>query len=257
MTTSISSSPLDIYRKFLEEICPNFALDILSKLLVDQKSDAWDNPESAIELNNFAVLALIEAEQCEDFTLRSMNLDMALQALENGITLQPSHPLCVAHLALVRSMIGELHSASEIAFVSLLQILQPAYNAAKSAPVGLVYLPPDHGAEQINRAERLSKLLHIDNGYLQALSLLTDILYRSQLVFYNSNGMRFLQLALQIAPDSAELNLKLGLASLKARQWEGLLYLHRAHQLAPHSAPVMQALHLAYRELQQPDLAEV
>lgn len=86
--------------------------------------------------------------------------------------------------------------------------------------------------------------------------LLSESLCRSQLVFYSTTGFRFLNLAAQLTPDSVFVNLKLGVSSFINTHWEGLLYLHRARQLAPSYAPALQALHLAYRDLGQIEVAD-
>jgi FkbM family methyltransferase len=256
METLISSSPIDSYWDYLQATCSEVKRDYFVRWCSDLNQTQWDEPKSSADLNQIAVLALIEAEQCGDMTLRAMNVEIALQALEQGVALQPNHPLCFAHLAIVRCMIGETQAAFEIAFVTMLETLNLSYAASESAPLGLVYLPPDLSGRGISRSERLQQVLQVEDGYAQALLLFTDVLCRSQLVFYNAGGLRFLQLATQLAPDSVDLNLKLGLASIKSQRWEGLLYLQRARRLAADYAPTLHALYLAYRDLQQPETAQ-
>lgn len=252
---TLVSSPTDAYWQYLKAHCPTLEPELLTHLKADLEKTAWDEPETALDLNNIAVIALIEAEQTEDASLRAMSLEMALEALTQGAEMQPTHPLCIAHLALVRSLIGETNAAFQIAFPMLINLVQPAYNAEAALPLGLIYLPTYLQKGAATRSETLSYILRAEEGYIQALRLLAETLCQLQLVFYNQSGKRFLQLASMLMPDSVGLNLKLGLASLMSNQWEGLLNLQQARASAPEFAPVIQALHLAYRQL-QPKVAE-
>lgn len=256
MNTSLSESPAVIYQQYLDQICPTLTAETLARLENSLNVANWDEPESAIDLNNFAVIALIEAENCDDSSVRAIHVEMALEALMQGIDTHPDHPLCTAHLAVVRNMLGETQSATQIAFSTLLNILQPTFADSESAPMGLVYVPYSHSQTAIARGEQLQHLLQAKNGYTQAMLLLVDVLCRSQLVFYNSGGLRFLQLLAPLMPQAASLQLKLGLAQLMSKQGEGLLHLHQAQKLAPDSASALQALHLVYRNLDRLDAAE-
>ncbi|HEY9644556.1 MAG TPA: FkbM family methyltransferase [Coleofasciculaceae cyanobacterium] len=247
MATSSIASPVRSYQQYLQRLCPTLDLDSFSDLYRDIEPTQWDAPESALDLNNFAVMALIEAEQSSG-ALRSMNLELALEALQQGVSLQPSHPLCIAHLAIARHLMGENAAATQISFSTLLELLQPAFHAAAAPPLGLVYLPS-------GRADTHLPLLLQANGYQQALLLLAEVLWRSQQVFYSPGGLRFLQLAVNLISNSASLRLKLGLAKLMSGQWEGLVDLQQAQQLAPADARVLQALYLTYRELGRQDVA--
>jgi FkbM family methyltransferase len=243
----LAPAPIAGYWHYLHQVCPTLDIQTLSTLSRDLAAINWDEPESALDLNNFAVLALIEAEQTEDPALRSMHLEMALEALEQAITLQPSHPLCFAHFALVRHLIGEDVEAIQLAFPLLMELLQPAFQGSAPLPLGLVYLP--------KQTVHLSTLLQAHEGHSQALLLTVEVLWRSQMVFYSSGGLRFLQLAVQVLPASALLHRQLGLAKLINHQWEGLWDLQRASQLAPDAA-TLQALYLTYRELQSQEIAQ-
>ncbi len=246
MQTSLTHSCIDAYWQYLEQTGATLSLESLPRLAADLEVIAWEEPESAIELNNFAVMMLIEAEQCEDLGLRTMHLELALEALQSGSQQELSHPLCVAHLALVQCMIGETQAAIETAFPTFLNLQQVAYISAEPS-LGLIYLPP--GKTQLWH-ERLECLLQAENGWRQALQLLTEVLCQAQLVFYSSSGMRFLHLAQQLTPNSTELHLKLGISNLMCGNWEGLFNLHEARRLAPNHLPNLQALYLAYRTLE-------
>jgi FkbM family methyltransferase len=209
----------------------------------------WENPQSALDCNNIAVMALIEADRCDDLATRSLYLETALEALTEG----PDHPLCQAHLALLHSLTGNSTLATQIAFSTLMDTLQSAHVATTPLPTGLVYLPT-HPQPTVS-AEILAEILQINDGDQQALGLLAEVLRRSQLIFYNPTGLRLLTLATQVFPQSAAILLKQGISRLVSQQWEGLLSLHQARQLVPYDSRILQALYLAYRDLEQLETA--
>lgn len=252
MQSSLSSA--DSYFKYLESACLNLNSDVLSRVNKCLEDTSWDNPTSAIELNNIAVVALIEAETCQDLSIRSLYLEMALEALNAGVEELPSHPLCAAHLALVFAMTGEMNQGMQIAFSTLIDTLQLAERNNQQIPSGIVYLPPSNSFTD-TRYENLAKILQTEDSYAQSLLLLSEVLCRSQLVFYNATGLRFLHLANQMLGLSPTRNLKLGISSIINNQWEGLIYLHRAREMAPDSAKILQALYLACRDLEQIETA--
>jgi len=251
METSFASA--DCYQKYLDT-CLNLNLDTLSaiarKLL---EGTSWENPTSAVELNNFGVMALIEAEQCQDSSMRGLFLEMAIEALSSGVELY-GDPLCAAHLALLLTMTGEIEQAMQTAFPTLINTLQPAYVSEQPLAPGVIYLPPATDFTD-SRSEKLTEILHLPDGYAQALLVLSEVICRVQLVFYSDTGLQTLHLAAQLFSDSTSINLKLGIASIINKQWEGLLYLHRARKIAPNCASILHALHLAYRDLGQIEIA--
>lgn len=251
---TITNSPAAAYWHYLSAYCP-VPPDAFNQLQADLEETNWEYPETGLDFNNMAVMALIEAEQAEDDALKTMGLEMALEALVQGAKSEFSHPLCLAHLALIRSLVGDSEASFRTAFPTLIDLLQYAYNAGEALPLGLVYLPLSMARGSAARQEMIQHILGAEEGTIQSFRLLAEVLCDCQLVFYNANGKRFLQLAAQLVPDSATVNLKLGLANLMKQQWEGLLNLQQARSIAPKYAPVIQALHLAYREL-QPDVAE-
>ena len=64
-------------------------------------------------------------------------------------------------------------------------------------------------------------------------------------------GLRFLNLAAKLLPESISINFKLGISSLMNDQWEGIIYLHRAIKMAPDYAPILQVIYLVYKNLEQ------
>jgi FkbM family methyltransferase len=239
------------YLEYIRQICPEIDQKQITQIerLLEQTN--WEEPQSCLDLNNQAVLALVEAEKTEDTNTRELYLETAISMLNEGI----SHPLCAAHLALIHTLLGETDVAIQIAFSTLIQSLQSVFTESKKNEAGLIYLPINTGLLSQN-ANLFSQLFSLENSnYSQSTLFLAEVLQRSQPIFYNAMGCRLLQLAIQLLPNSPEVNLKLGLASLSSAQEEGLLYLHRAVQLLPRHAQSLQALHLAYRDLGQVEIA--
>ena len=104
----------EVYTQYLNKVCPTLDGEILSSIILCLEKTNWDEPNSATDFNNIAVIAFIEAENCQDLSLRSLYLEMANEALGNGLTLE-NHPLCAAHLSLLMSMTGQLKQAVELA----------------------------------------------------------------------------------------------------------------------------------------------
>lgn len=237
---------LDGYWQYVQQRCPQIEASQIAPAIAAAATTRWDEPETGVEFNNIGVLSLIEAELCDDASLRSMQLDLAIAALEEGDAL--GHPLCAAHLAAVHRLTGNLPAASQLAFGNLMNGLQSAFTGAPE-PLGLIYLPPIATASDV-----LPHLLQAPNGQIQAQRLCVEVLTRSQLAFYNDNGLRFLQLAAQLMPTSFDVQHRLGLSKLNHHYWEGILHLQQAHQLAPDRASLLQTLWLVYQ--QQPEIAQ-
>jgi FkbM family methyltransferase len=231
---------LEVYRQYLQSINP--ALDG-EFLIRENQATNWEEPETALDFHNCAVMALIEAENSE---MRSMYVEMAFQSLQRVLEMAV-YPLATAHLALAYHLIGDRDLAAQNAFNALVQVVSSVNG---NYPTGLIYALPDS-----HRQELLTDLLETANYDEQTLLLATEILYRSSLAFYNQNGMRFLELANHVNPHSCHLNRQLGIAKLINQQLEGLFHLHRAVNLNPEDSGNLQALYLAYRGLGQTQLA--
>jgi len=74
----------------------------------------FSNPQSALELNNFAIITLIETEKESDLLTKTMGVNLAIEALERGIETENNF-LCQAHLALVYLLLGERKLSSQMA----------------------------------------------------------------------------------------------------------------------------------------------
>lgn len=241
------SAYFDRYWQYLNQISPDSQPHHFPNLKTALETTAWEDPQSALDFNNHAVIALIEAEQAEDLASRELYLDMAFSTLADS----PTHPLGAAHLALLHHLIGDTETASQIAFATLLNLLQPLNTSDEKIPPGLVYLPPDSHRLIEEQSELMEQLLKSEDALQQSMLLLGEVLWRSHPIFYNSFGLRLLNLAVQLLPESPAVNLQLGIANLANQQEEGLLFLHRARQLLPNHPAMIQALYLAYRDLGQ------
>lgn len=244
---------MELYWNFLQKYyTQGLPEDLVSRLSL---INASDEPETALELNNFAVLTLLEAETSSSAEVRTLLLEVALQALQNGMEQKPSHPLCLAHWAMIQAMLRRTEFAGQV-FSEWLALLQPTYVPADTLPMGLVYVPPKVGMiGEIARYEWLDTCLRPANGYQQALNVLSAALCYFQPVFYNRFGLRMLHLVISALPHISHLHLKLGLGNLLSHQLEGLLSLHQAQAQNP-NAITYQALYLAYRKSGQLGTAE-
>jgi FkbM family methyltransferase len=214
----------------------------------------WEDPQTALEWNNLAVTALIAAESCDNTLTHGLYAELAFEAVQTGSALN-QHPLCAAHLALVNCMLGNYSDGLEIAFRAFINNLQPTYTEAEIEP-GIVYIPPLTRAHITNgSSEQLQRILNTENGYAQAMLMLTEVLCRTQISLDNQTGIRLLHLMNQLMSDLISPNIRLGIYSIGDRSLEGLVYLHRAGELASDHPVVLQALYLAYRDLEQPKSA--
>jgi FkbM family methyltransferase len=241
-------SPADTYRQYIQNLDPPLSLEALQQ--IDSILDAtnWEEPETPIDLNNVAVVSLIEAEQASELSIRASYVELAIAALESGAS---EHPLCLAHLALAQWLIGERQHAIDLAFSGIVNLLQPSPTQGYDVQPGLVFTPNIQQPFTLHYLTEFPSILSAENGREQALQLLSAVLYRSPLVFYNSFGLRLLVLAHQFLPTSVAALVRLGISSLCNHQSEGLIYLHQAQQQQPKCGSAVQALYLAYRDLGQ------
>jgi FkbM family methyltransferase len=214
----------------------------------------WEQPQTALDWNNLAVAALIAAESCDNSLTHGLYAEIAFDAVQAGAELD-RHPLCSAHLALLNCMLGNYSSAAQIAFSAFINNLQPAYTEAKIEP-GIVYIPPLTSTHITNgRSEQLQRILNTDNGYTQAMLMLTEVLCRTQIILDNHTGVRLLHLMNQLMPELIFPNIRLGIYSIGNQELEGLVYLHQAGDLALDHPTILQSLYLAYLDLEQPESA--
>lgn len=243
------------YWQYLEATCSQINSSSFQLLQNILQNTNWDEPTSALDLNNYAVIAFLEAENADDPSAKSFYIETALEALNRGVELD-NHPLCTAHLALFLAITGETKQAIAAAFSNFISTLQPAFNSAEKFAPGIVYLPSSIKGVKQDLSEKLLPIIQSQDGYLQSLLLSSEVLSQAQPIFYNETGLRLSNLIVQIWSQSASANLRLGLASLSNNQWEGLLYLHRARQLAPNASSILQALYIAYKDLAQSEIAQ-
>lgn len=248
-----SFSYSDSYLQYINKATSSLDNEALEQINLALKNTNWDCPGLSYEWNNLAVLTLIEAEQCDDLEMRSIYLETVFEALTNGIEID-NHPLCIAHLALTHSLIGETQEAMNIAFSAFVNMLHLAYSNTNIYP-GLIYLPNARHESIDKNFSDLRLILETKNIYQQALCLLSEVLCRSQLVFYNTGGLRLLNLNAHLLPQSATNNLKLGISNFMCNQWEGILHLHKAREIDPNYVNAIQSLYLVYRDMGQLETA--
>jgi FkbM family methyltransferase len=252
---AIDFDPKTAYLEYIRHDRVEIESSTLARLNPLLDNCQWERPQTALDWNNLAVAALVAAESCDNSLTHGLYAEIAFDAVRAGAELG-EHPLCAAHLALLNCMLGNYSEAAEIAFSALINNLQPAYTDAEIAP-GIVYIPRSRHPDLTNgRSEQLQRILATDNGYTQAILLLSEVLCRTQIVLDNPTGLRLLHLMDRLMPDLTWLNLRLGIYSIGDRQLEGTMYLHRAALLAPDRPTVLQALHLIYRDLEQFEIAD-
>ncbi|MFN9760431.1 MAG: FkbM family methyltransferase [Pseudanabaena sp.] len=230
----------DRYLEYLFDNYPNTDASILSRLEEVIENTNWDNPISSLDWNNLAVIDLINASQEEDLQVKTSIVAEAKAKLERGFALdQNLH--CAAHYILIQSILGEDAGANSLALHTVVNTPQTA-EYEQNIGISLIYLPAlSRGTQE------LELMLGAENGYQQANMLLAEVIRRSQFVFYNSFGTRFLKLANQIFHDSSAICLMLGVSHLMANQSEGVAYLQHGRKLTPENPAILQGLYLAYR----------
>jgi hypothetical protein len=67
---SDASNAIEIYSTYLNDICPDVDPGIVSETLAGLENTEWDDPQTVDDFNHIAVIALIEAEYCDDLTVR-------------------------------------------------------------------------------------------------------------------------------------------------------------------------------------------
>jgi FkbM family methyltransferase len=238
------SSHGDRYCDYLFNNYPDLDAGVLENVEAIVESTNWDNPVSSLDWNNLAILELIEAEQSEDLDMRAKHVQVAIQNLEKGFQID-RNPLCAAHYAFIQTMTNAAGNATNLSYTTLLHVIQAAYTSSEPVEPGLIYLPPSRFGSHV-----WELLLKSQNYYTQSLVSLSEALWRSQLAFYNQMGIRFLQLANQISPDSVDIQLRLGIGHLMVGQFvEGILNLQNAERADPDSIIALHTLHLGYRTI--------
>lgn len=233
----------DLYCGYIFNLSPNIDVSILDCIETIVVETNWLNPVSAQDWNNIAVIHLIRAEQADDLEERSRNLQIAMEFLEKGFSVG-QNPLCAAHYSLVNRMIGQMSGATTLAFSTMINTVQIAYTATERIKTGLIYLP-----SRVKHAQELEMILMAEDGYNQALMILAEALWWSQIVFYNSKGMRLLGIGHELFPNSPNINLMLGISRILSSADEGILNLNQAHQLYQSDSSALQALYLGCRSI--------
>jgi FkbM family methyltransferase len=213
----------------------------------------WDNPISGQDWNNVGVAALIQAQDCDDPSIKASLVELAQEAFTEG---EVYFPLCKAHNELLKVLVGQFQSARQQTFLALLQLqVELESNASASIPLGLVYFPFEWYSREVDRTQGVSSLyISPNHGVEQAYQYLNQVFIRSAQIFYNSTGLHTLSVAAQITPTLTAVHLKQGIACRMVGQFEGFIYLHNALRLAPTNSTILQSLALAYRDIGQEDI---
>jgi FkbM family methyltransferase len=240
------------YRQYLLDNKISLRSELESKVHHILEGTNWEDPQSGLDWNNCGVIALIEATNSQDLSDREMYLEIAISAFEQGMK---EHPLCHAHMAMIATLLGDDNKARQMGFTYLTGLVQVEHgpNPATLRP-GLIYLPPNHQPPQNSQVQLFTELLQSE-GYQQCSLFLGEVILQSQMIFYNSSGLRTLQLAAQLFPNLASINLRLGISSLNNGQREGLLYLHQAAQAAPTDFSIALALAIICQDSNQTELS--
>ena len=243
---SDASDAIEVYSTYLHDVCPDIDPSILSRSLSSLEATQWDNPESVDAFNQIAVIALIEAEYCDDVTVRQLYVEMALDALNNSLVIE-KNCFALAHLSFLMSMTGDRAQAVNVAWDGWLTLTTQGLDREYQCDV--IYIPAGKSALDTYRAEVILDILSEASQEQRLRLLLGEAFCLSSLVFYSQMGMRWLQLARGVKSDSAGVNLKLGAAMCTAKQWEGIYYLSHAQKVYPDDVRLMQALYLACRDV--------
>jgi len=257
VSNSLELSPeMSSYWQYLQDCCYVIELDSLEHLKICILNTQWEKPNTSLDFNNIAVMGLIEADNAQDLSERAIYLDYALEALKQGAEL-PESFLCKAHLSVVYNLIGENNTAVSGAYNTFFKTLEEdsCTSINHQSTLGLVYLPRNQTKWAIICQEKLPMLLRLDNANQQATALAIEVVCHSHLSFYNIETLKFFHLAVQFLPQSAALNLQLGIAGLHNQRNESLAYLYLAHKLAPNSRS-HQAIYLALQDVHKPVAAE-
>ncbi len=239
-------SETQTYLKYITTKCQEIDATCLETLTRILETTNWEEPQSARDFNNVAVIALIEAENCQDLSLRALYLDIASESLQTGWELE-TDPLCVAHLSFLLSMTGQVEEAKvEALFAWLNTLEQTEENQQNQDSVDVIYFPPNSQKLSSNLILRIVQ----ETSYKdRILMLLSEALRYSTTYLYNEGGMRWLYNAYHYFSSTWEFCLGLGLYAIMRQQWEGFLNLYRAKELNPNHPQIFQALYLAYRTL--------
>jgi FkbM family methyltransferase len=254
--SNLKNSDVSAYWQYVQECCPHINLDSLTHLKASIANTNWEEPESSLDFNNIAVMAMIEADNTQDLSERSLYWEFAVQTLKQGVEL-PNGYLCKANLTGCYSLVDDLQaSIINLAHQYFTEIQNAKHFAEETGELGLVYFPR-HVRRWVDICrERLPVILGSTNSIIQAHDLLLEVLCYTPICYYNGSGLRFRQLAILFNRDSAILNLEMGMAGFSHQQTEHLAYLHYAAKLTPNSPQVLQALYLAYLNLRQLSIAE-
>jgi hypothetical protein len=227
------------YIAFLKQL--GFTLDsrLKAELGFIYAATNWEDPSTGQDWNNVGVLALMQAQSCEELSFRETLVEMAREAFAAG---EAEFPLCKVHSILLEVMLGSFVSAQAQVSNFLLHLQLELEKDLSNIPLGLIYFPADQYARDIDRFGLVEQLFSAQNGVQQAYRWLCQVFVQSQQIFYNEFGSRTLALATQIDSTLPLNRLKYGVTCLMSGRVQGLIHLHQAHRLAPTNEAILQSL---------------
>jgi hypothetical protein len=222
--SNLKNSDVSAYWQYVQECCPHINLDSLTHLKASIANTNWEEPESSLDFNNIAVMAMIEADNTQDLSERSVYWEFAVQTLKQGVEL-PNGYLCKANLTGCYSLVDDLQaSIINLAHQYFTEIQNVRHFAEETGELGLVYFPRHVRRWATICQERLPVILGSTNSIIQAHDLLLEVLCYTPICYYNGSGLRFRQLDILFNRDSAILNLEMGMAGFSHQQAESLAY---------------------------------
>jgi len=250
------------YWRYIEQACPNLDRSLFPHIVSSLKNTSWEQPNSALDFNNVAVLSLIEAENCQDSSMKEIYLEMAFEALNQGVE-QYNHPLCAAHLALLLIVTGDIETAIPLVFSTWDDTVQAAYvNLAEISP-GIVYLP--RFSKTAIDPDLILEIMGYQEGYTQCLLLLREAIKQLQIqslgrrdavITYTKKRLQVIEIAVELLNQYIWNYLISGFQLLPKNISLGLLNLKLANYAPISSFQIIQAIYLMALDIKQKDLAQ-
>jgi FkbM family methyltransferase len=232
------------YEQYLAQIGIQVMPSLQQTIATIVDATHWDEPETPLDFNNIAVMAIIEAANSDDRSLRGLYLETAFEAIENA----EDFPLAIVHRSIIYTLLGQTNLAQQPFFQTILESVTDLEPASK----GLVFLP---NPLTIDSNLAIIRLLTAPNSDQQAVLLSAIGLLQSQSIFYNSAGQRFLNLASKFFPESPHISLKQGITLLMGGIMEGWVDLHQAAAKSPEDSNILTrsqlAIEIAQRDFQR------
>jgi len=233
------------YLAYLDRNFPEINKRRLQSIQNSLEETNWDVPETIDDFNRIAVVALIEAEFCDELSLRELYLETVIEALESSLEIK-SNIIALFHYSIVMSMTANRVHGRNLAWDAWQTLLNQQYKNANE-DLNIFYIPPANNRLVDYRSEVIKSVYDSQTNDDEFIKLTSIALCYSSQFFYNSTGLRWLQLSNSIMPDLSITNFKLGIAMCLHEMWEGIYYLKQVMEANPSDMHTIQALYLAFR----------